>query len=278
MHCDLNNFYASVEVKNHPEYKDKPVAVAGDPNKRTGIILAKNQLAKEQGVTTGEVIWMAKQHCPDLICLAPHHEEYAKISKQVHEIYLKYTDYVEPFGLDECWLDVTNSTRLFGDGITIANKIRQEVKDKIGLTISVGVSFSKMFAKLGSDLKKPDAVSIISRDNYKTVAWSLPVNAMMFVGKHRVEKLQKMNINTIGNLANFNPSILKEQFGINGIYLHQIANGCEPDLIAKYDEHRQIKSIGNGTTAIKDIDNLYQAKRRMACLILEIGMALFLLG
>ena len=261
LHCDLNNFYASVEVKNHPEYKDKPVAVAGDPNKRTGIILAKNQLAKEQGVTTGEVIWMAKQHCPDLICLAPHHEEYAKISKQVHEIYLKYTDYVEPFGLDECWLDVTNSTRLFGDGITIANKIRQEVKDKIGLTISVGVSFSKMFAKLGSDLKKPDAVSIISKDNYKTVAWNLPVNAMMFVGKHRVEKLQKMNINTIGNLANFNPSILKEQFGINGIYLHQIANGCELDVVAKYDEHRQIKSIGNGTTTIKDIDNLYQAKQ-----------------
>ncbi len=261
LHCDLNNFYASVECINHPEYRGLPVVVAGNPAKRTGIILAKNYIAKNAGIQTGEVIWKAKQKCPNLICVLPHHEQYAYISRKVKDIYYRFTDRIEPFGLDECWLDVTASTRLFGDGKTIADTIRETVKQETGLTISVGVSFSKMFAKLGSDLKKPDATSVISRENYKTVAWTLPVEALMFVGRHRIQDFQKLNINTIGDLANTDEKLLVQRFGVNGKYLREIARGEEKDQVALYDEHYMVKSVGNGTTAIEDISTLVQAKQ-----------------
>ncbi len=261
LHCDLNNFYASVEALMHPEYADKPIAVAGDPKKRTGIILAKNYIAKKYGISTGEVIWKAKQKCPDLICLAPHHDNYQKYSKIVQQIYLRFTDKVEPFGLDECWLDVTNSQKLFGTGREIADKIRQIVKAETSLTISVGVSFSKMFAKLGSDLKKPDATTEITKENYKKIVWPLPINDLMFIGRHRQIDLQKMNINTIGELAVMDEKILKSKFGINGPYLKQIANGAEPDAVANFLDLAQVKSIGNGTTAIADIFTMEEAKQ-----------------
>ena len=261
LHCDLNNFYASVECLKHPEYRGLPLAVAGNPKKRTGIILAKNTIAKEMGVKTGEVIWKAKQLCPNLVCVSPNHDEYAVFSKKVREIYLKYTNQVEPFGIDECWLDVTHSQNLFGNGFEIANKIKEEVKEKTGLTISVGVSFSKMFAKLGSKLGKNDSVSTITKADYKTKAWKLPVEKLIFVGKNRLQTLKKLNIRTIGELANADEKVLSHYFGVSGKYLKDIANGNEEDKVSDYNNPKEIKSIGNGTTSIIDIDNLEQTKQ-----------------
>ena len=261
LHCDLNNFYASVECLKNPEYKDKPLAVTGNPKKRTGIILAKSTIAKKMGVKTGDAIWQAKLLCPNLICVSPDFETYGKISKQVHEIYLKYTDKVEPFGIDECWLDVTNSVKLFGSGYTIANLIKEDVKKLTGLTISVGVSFSKMFAKLGSKLADNDEINEISKQNYKQKVYSLPVEKLIFVGRKRLIQLKKINIVTIGDLADANHEVMLEKFGINGVYLTKIASGTEEDEVCLYNDLPQIKSVGNGTTSIVDITNFNQAKQ-----------------
>ena len=182
LHCDLNNFFASVSVLFNPTLKNMPVAVCGNKENRHGIVLAKNELAKSYGVKTAEAIFEAKSKCPDLIIVPPIYEKYEEYSKKVFEIYQRYTDMVEPFGIDECWLDVTGSTVLFGSGEEIANKIRKTVKKELGLTISVGVSFNKVFAKLGSDMKKPDAVTVISRENFKEKVWPLPVSDLLFVG------------------------------------------------------------------------------------------------
>lgn len=261
LHCDLNNFYASVECLKNPEYKDKALAVTGNPKKRTGIILAKSTIAKKMGIKTGMAIWEAKQLCPNLICVLPDFETYGKISKQVHEIYLKYTDKVEPFGIDECWLDVTNSTKLFGSGYNIANLIKEDVKSTLGLTISVGVSFSKMFAKLGSKLADNDEINLITKFDYKQKVWPLPVEKLIFVGRKRLIQLKKMNILTIGNLATINPLVMQQKFGVNGVYLTQIASGTEPDEVSYYNNLKQIKSIGNGTTAIIDVTTEFQAQQ-----------------
>ncbi|MEG1608250.1 MAG: DNA polymerase IV, partial [Clostridia bacterium] len=189
LHCDANNFYASVECKLDPTLQGKPVAVSGNLEKRHGIILAKNELAKKFGIKTGEVIWQAKQKCPDLVLVAPQHEVYAQFSKQLFELYSTYTDRVEPFGIDECWLDVTNSLKLFGSGQKIADELRQKVKEQLGITISVGVSFNKIFAKLGSDLKKPDATTVIMPDNFKEKVWCLPVGDLLMIGRKTCKKL-----------------------------------------------------------------------------------------
>lgn len=261
LHCDLNNFYASVEMLKNPEYKNKPLAVTGNPKKRTGIVLAKSPIAKKMGVKTGDAIWQAKQLCPSLICVPPDFETYGKISKKVHEIYLKYTDKVEPFGIDECWLDVTKSQKLFGGVKNIANLIKEDVKHSTGLTISVGASFSKMFAKLGSKLAGNDEINIISKIDYKQKVWPLPVGKLIFVGRKRLIQFKKMNIVTIGDLANFDSNVIQEKFGVSGLYLKQIASGTEPDEVANYNNLKQIKSIGNGTTSIIDISSTQQAKQ-----------------
>ncbi len=261
LHCDLNNFYASVECVKNPEYKDVPLAVTGNPKKRTGIILAKNSIAKKQGVKTGEVIWKAKQLCPNIVCVAPDFASYAKYSNAVKQIYLKYTDFVEPFGIDECWLDVTSSLKLFGGAFEIATKIKEEIKNELGLTISVGISFSKMFAKLGSKLAGNNEINIITKFDYKEKVWHLPVEKLIFVGRRRLPEFKKMNINTIGDLANFDEKVLTEKYGINGSYLVKIANGIEEDKVANFNNLRTVKSIGNGTTSIIDINNFEQAKQ-----------------
>lgn len=252
LHCDLNNFYATVEQTLNPELNGKYVAVSGNPDARHGIILAKNTLAKERGVQTGEVIWQAKLKCPELICVPPHFDYYVHFSKRVREIYERYTDKVEGFGLDECWLDVTHS-KLFGTPFEIAEKIRNAVKNETGLTISVGVSFTKTFAKLGSDLKKPDATSVISRENYKTVAWSLPASDMLFVGKHTYVKLNEMGIYTIGDLANAGLSALKKRFGVVGERMWRAARGEDNDPVSEVGAERQIKSVSHGTTTLRDM-------------------------
>lgn len=261
LHCDLNNFYASVECVKNPEYKEVPLAVTGNPKKRTGIILAKNSIAKAQGIKTGDVIWKAKQLCPNLVCVSPNFNSYANYSSKVKQIYLRYTDFVEPFGIDECWLDVTNSLKLFGSGLEIANRIKDDIKNELGLTISVGISFSKMFAKLGSKLAGNNEINIISKFDYKEKIWHLPVEKLIYVGKRRLPEFKKMNINTIGDLANFDKKVLTQKYGINGEYLVKIANGTEEDKVCNFNNLRTIKSIGNGTTSIVDINNFEQAKQ-----------------
>ena len=252
LHCDLNNFYASVEQTLNPELKGKYIAVSGNPLARSGIILAKNTAAKQMGVQTGEPIWQAKQKCPELVCVLPHFEYYVHFSKRVREIYERYTDRVEGFGLDECWLDVTHS-KIFGTPFEIAEKIRAEVKRETGLTISVGVSFTKTFAKLGSDLKKPDATTVISRDNYREVVWKLPVADMLLIGKRTAAKLNEMGIYTLGDLANGSVVALKKRFGIVGERLYKSARGEDEDEVRNASAEREIKSVSHGTTALRDM-------------------------
>ena len=253
LHCDLNNFYASVECAINPILWTKPMAVTGNPRTRHGIILAKNQIAKELGVKTAQTIWEAKKLCPNLICLPPQFELYQEYSKKVRAIYLRYTDLVESFGPDECWLDVTKSTHLFGSGEEIADTLRRVVKEETGLTISVGVSFNKFFAKLGSDLKKPDATTVISRENFKEKIWGLPADDLIFIGKKTYAKLNRLNIYTIGDLAKADEKILKQQFGILGPQYKLMANGEDTTPIAHQDFIDKTKSVGNGMTAIRDL-------------------------
>lgn len=251
LHCDLNNFFASVECLEN-NITDKYVAVSGNPDARHGIILAKNTAAKEMGVKTGEAIWEARQKCPELVCVPPHYHSYAHYSNVVRRIYCRYTDLVESFGLDECWLDVTHS-KIFGTPYEIAEKLRKEVKQETGLTISVGVSFNKVFAKLGSDMKKPDAVTVISHDNYKQLVWPLKVSEMIFIGKHTEAKLNKMGIFTLGELANADSKLLERTFGINGIKMQNCALGLDDEPVHQEHTERTIKSVGHGTTTLRDM-------------------------
>ncbi len=252
LHCDLNNFYASVEQTLNPELQGKYIAVSGNPLTRSGIILAKNTAAKKMGVKTGETIWQAKQKCPELVCVPPHFEYYVHFSKRVRAIYEQYTDKVEGFGLDECWLDVTHS-KIFGTPFEIAEKLRKEVREKTGLTISVGVSFNKTFAKLGSDLKKPDATTVISKENFKQVVWPLDVSEMLNVGGHTKTKLNQMGIYTLGDLANASLQALKTRFGVVGERMKMCAAGLENDPVREAYSEREIKSVGHGTTTLRDM-------------------------
>lgn len=267
LHCDLNAFFASVECLKRPELKNVPMAVCGDPKLRHGIILAKNELAKKYGIYTPETVYSAKKKCPNLVLVEPHYKEYIKYSKLVNQIYLKYTDRVEPFSIDESYLDVTESKNLFGNSYQIAYAIKEEVKEKLGLTISVGVSFNKVFAKIGSDMKKPDAITIIDKDHFQKILYSMPVETMLFVGKSTKEKLKKMRIYTIGDLANYDVTILIKKLGKNGLQLFQNANGMGEDIVSFYREKKNPKSIGKGITLPKDINEkeiLMQVIRKLA--------------
>lgn len=260
LHCDLNNFYASVECLYHPELKGLPVAVGGSVENRHGIILAKNQLAKFCGVKTAEPIWQAKSKCPNLIIVPPDMKKYIHYSELVREIYERYTDLVEPFGIDECWLDVTGSALLMGDGEHIANEIRQIVRTELGLTVSVGVSWNKIFSKLGSDMKKPDATTIITRDNYKDLVWPLPVEDLLFVGRKTAKQLKRIGINTIGRIAVLDESFLKKEFGKWGGTLWAFANGKDGTPVEKEWMNIKAKGIGNSMTTPHDVNSYEDAK------------------
>ncbi|MEG0379897.1 MAG: DNA polymerase IV, partial [Eubacterium sp.] len=262
LHCDLNSFYAAVEILSHPELKDVPVAVSGNPNSRHGIILAKNEPAKKYHIQTAETVWQAKRKCPELILLPPHHEEYKRYSKIINAIYYEFTDLVEPFSIDESWLDVTGSMHLFGGtGTAVGNLVRETVKERTGLTISVGVSYNKIFAKLGSDYKKPDAVTVITPDNYKDLLWPLPVSDLIYVGKSALKKLKTYNIKTIGDLAVFDPHLLIQALGKAGQMLHHYANGWDESLVRSALSPREVKSVGHGHTFSHDLKSMEEVKR-----------------
>ncbi len=260
LHSDLNNFYASVECRDNKEIRNFPVAVSGNPENRHGIVLAKNMLAKQKGVKTGDTMWEAMQKCPGIIFVPPRFDRYIEISKIVRSIYYDYTDLIESFGIDECWLDVTDSVPLFPSGESIAEEIRQRVKEEIGVTVSIGVSFNKIFAKLGSDMKKPDAITIINRENYKKKVWPLPVNELLYAGRATSRKLEKLNIFTIGDLANSDEAIISRHLGKNGIMLQQYAKGNDESPVRNVEYSREVKSIGNGTTMPFDVTDIEDVK------------------
>lgn len=260
LHSDLNNFYASVECRDNEEIRNSPVAVSGNPENRHGVVLAKNMLAKEKGVKTGDTMWEAMQKCPGIIFVPPRFDKYIEISKTVRSIYYDYTDLIEPFGIDECWLDVTDSVPLFPSGESIAEEIRQRVKEEVGVTVSIGVSFNKIFAKLGSDMKKPDAITVINRENYQKRVWPLPVNELLYAGKATTKKLEKLNIFTIGDLARADEGNISKHLGKNGIMLMEYARGNDSSPVRNIEYSREIKSIGNGTTMPFDVTDIEDIK------------------
>lgn len=253
LHSDCNNFFASVECRMRPELADVPMAVAGDRESRHGIILAKNELAKKFGIQTAEPIWQAKRKCPALVTVPPRHELYLEYSDKINGIYTEYTDRVEKFSIDESWLDVTGSTRLFGDGKTIADTIRERVKRELGISVSVGVSFNKIFAKLGSDYKKPDATTVITRENFKEILYPLPVSDMIYVGKSAKDALLLCNIKTIGDLAAADPVLLEKKLGKLAFSLVKFARGKDDEPVKYFYEKNETKSIGKGMTFSRDI-------------------------
>lgn len=260
-HCDLNSFYASVELLSHPELRHLPVAVCGDPESRHGIILAKNMLAKQMGVQTAEPIWQAMRKCPGLQLVPPHRERYLQYSRMAQEIYYRFTDQVEAFSLDECWLDVYGSERLFGDGEQIAQQIRQAVKEELGLTVSIGVSYNKVFAKLGSDYKKPDAVTVFGREQMESVIWKLPAQALLFVGPHTEKTLEKFGIHTIGDIARMELPAMRRMLGKTGEALWTYANGLDHSPVAAAGAGEPPKTIGNSTTLPHDVTSEEEVRR-----------------
>lgn len=255
LHSDMNNCYASIELLYRPELRGKPVAVGGDPEARHGIVLAKDQIAKKAGVKTGMALWQARQVCPDIVFVPPRMDLYLKFSRLAHEIYGEYTDKQEAFGIDESWLDVTESCSIKGDGMTVANQISSRIKKELGITVSIGVSWNKIFAKLGSDYKKPDAITEISRENYKEIVWPLKAEELLYVGRATKRKLNQYGIRTIGELATADRKFLHRTLGKMGVVLSVFANGDDQTPVSYEDEHAPIKSIGNSTTTPRDLEN-----------------------
>ena len=253
LHCDCNSYYASVESISRPELKDVPMAVCGDPESRHGIILAKNDLAKHFGVQTAETIWQAKKKCPQLTLVSPHHALYEAYSDKINAIYGEYTDLVEPFSIDESWLDVTGTLYRFGTGQQIADTLRRRIREEIGITISIGVSFNKIFAKLGSDYKKPDATTLITRENYQDILWPLSARDMLFVGSASAERLSRMGIETIGAIALAGREQMKSILGRSGETIWAYAMGLDNSPVKSFIDAEPPKSIGNSITFPRDL-------------------------
>lgn len=261
LHSDLNNFFASVEMVLDPTLKGKPLIVCGDPKERHGIVLAKNEEAKKYGIKTAETVYSALQKCPNLLRVPSHFHEYKRYSAAVKKIYERYTEKIEECSIDECALDMTESVALFGDGKTIAERIRKEVKEELNLTVSIGVSFNKIFAKLASELKKPDAVTVISKENYKNVVFPLPVKELLFVGASTAQTLGQMGVRTIGDLAEANEELLIKRLGKRGRQLRIFSRGEDNEPVKWEKSIEDLKSIGNSTTLPKDITSRDEVKR-----------------
>ena len=274
LHCDCNSFFASVETALNPAYKNVPMAVCGSESDRHGIVLAKNELAKKYGIKTAETVYSARKKCPDLVIASPHYDEYTKYSRAVNDIYARYTDMIEPFGIDESWLDVTASRKLFGDGVEIAERIRREVREEIGITISVGVSFNKVFAKLGSDYKKPDATTVILREDVERIVYPLPVSDLLFVGQKTADQLKIMGIKTIGDLSRVPRDVLIARFGKYGDQLYKNANGLDDSPVIRIGEGDDQKSIGLGFTFRHDLTSREECKIAINYLSDEVAVKL----
>ncbi len=279
LHCDLNGFFASVECVLKPELKNVPMAVGGDKETRHGIILAKNEIAKKYGVKTAETLASARKKCPNLVIVPPHHGIYQKYSKTVNLIYLRYTDLVEPFGIDESWLDITGSMHLFGEknyktAEKIADEIRNTVKRETGLTLSVGVSYNKVFAKLGSDYKKPDATTVITEDNFKNIVHPLPVDTLLMAGRSSSEKLNSLRIKTIGDLAKYDVTLLEKKLGVLGVTLYKYANGEDDSHVSSFYSKREVKSVGRGMTFTHDLATVSEIEAGISALSNEVCASL----
>ncbi len=274
-HCDCNSFYCSVELLSRPELRAVPTAVCGAPDSRHGIILAKNEPAKQCGVRTAETIWQARRKCPGLTLLPAHHGLYRDYSRRVNAIYDRFTDLIEPFGIDESWLDVTGSLHLFGgDARALADRIRNTVREELGLTISVGVSFNKVFAKLGSDYQKPDATTVITPENYRQVVWPLPVTDLLFVGRAAARVLAQYGVSTIGDLARFDRFALGELLGKQGGQLWNYANGLDGSPVAPAGTYTPPKSVGNGETFPRNLTRREEVARGVALLADQVAVRL----
>ncbi len=271
LHSDLNSFYASVEMMLDPSLRGKAVAVCGSTEDRHGIVLAKSDLAKKAGVKTGMVNWEARQLCKDLIVVPPQYDQYLKYSKLTQAIYQRYTDLIEPFGMDECWLDVTGSQRILGDGMTIAEQIRQSVREELGLTVSIGVSYNKIFAKLGSDMKKPDAITEIRLDTFQEKVWPLHCSEMIYCGRATTAKLAKYGIHTIGDVAHTDPEFLRRLLGVNGVALWRYANGTDQSRVMHRDFVSPVKSVGHGITCVADLENEEEVWKVILALCQDVG-------
>ena len=254
IHADLNNCYASIEMLHHPKLRGHPMAVGGSVESRHGIILARNYEARPYGVKVGQALWEARQICPGLIIVPPDYDKYMRFSRLFRDILCDYSPQVEPFGLDESWVDVSGISAHSGDGEAIANEIRERVKFELGVTVSVGVSWNKIFAKLGSDMKKPDATTVITEGNFKDVVWPLPASDLLGVGRATRAKLLRYGIKTIGGIANTDPSVLKTWFGKWGLFLYAYANGLDSSPVVWTGEENVVKSVGNSTTCPRDLE------------------------
>ena len=275
LHSDLNNCYASIECMLQPELRGKYIAVCGSTEDRHGIVLAKNQLAKQCGVKTGEVIWEARQKCPQLTIVPSHMDQYLKFSRIVRAIYLRYFPEVEFFGIDESWIELTGSPLLaHKTPVEIANEIRKAVKEEVGLTVSIGVSFNKIFAKLGSDMKKPDAVTEITEASFKEQIWPLPASELLYVGRATTERLRRYGIHTIGDLAKADRQMLVRLLGINGEKLWLFANGLDQSRVMPCDYDPPIKSVGHGITCTDDLLSKDEVRHVLMELSQEVGLKL----
>lgn len=274
LHSDMNNCYASIEIQRNPSLRGKALVVGGSVEDRHGIVLAKSVEAKAMGIQTGEALWQARNKCPNLIVVEPHYEVYLDFSRRARAIYYDYTNQVEPFGLDECWLDVTGSTHLFGSGEVMAHTIRRRMKEELGITVSIGVSFTKTFAKLGSDMKKPDAVTVIAEEDVARKVYPLPADAMIGIGRKTKEKLRAVGIDTLGDLAAADVALLKSRLGINGVKLWKKARGMEEDSVRDRDDLLPIKSVGNGITLREDLKNPVEVRRIFQILAIKVAKRL----
>ncbi len=260
LHSDLNNFFASVECKKRPDLKDLCVAVCGSREDRHGIVLAKNEKAKKCGVKTAQAIWQAKIVCPSLVILNPDYNEYMYYSGKVMGIYSDYSDKIEPFGMDEAWIDLTNTKGIntLLDGQKIAQQIRLRIKKETGLTVSIGVSDNKTFSKLASDYKKPDAVTIFGPDNYRDTVSKVNIGEMLYVGPKMRQKLHTYGLDTIGEVALSNKDFLHSMFGVNGDRLYNNACGFDDSKVARLGEQTRVKSVGNSVTLPYDLKGRVQ--------------------
>ena len=275
LHCDCNSFYASVELLRYPGLRDMPVAVSGSVDDRHGIILAKNDAAKKYNIKTAETVWQAKRKCPNLVLLPPHHKEYHKYSRYINTIYESYTDRVEPFGIDESWLDITGSWHLFGKNPReVADRLRAHIKNEIGLTISIGLSFNKVFAKLGSDYKKPDATTEITRDNYQELVWPMPAQSMLFVGGKAAAILAELGIKTLGQLANADEELLVQVLGKQGKAMRRYALGQDEEPVLHTGEGEPVKSVGNGLTFRRNLRGMADIRTAVGSLADEVAVRL----